>query len=292
MAKFQFHVQGAVWIDGQLSRADDARISVFDRGFLYGDSAFEVMRTYGKRPFREGEHLARLVGSCERLVMRLPLTAAELSAAIAQTIEASEQPECYVRVMVTRGVGPMSLDLSQADSPSVLVFALPLSPPPEGTYVEGVAVGLSQAARATDGTSAAGAKSSNYLASLLALHEVKQRGCHEALIVGASGDVIEGATSNVFAVRAGELFTPPIHAGILAGITRQAVIELATEQRRRVHEVPLAPSELFNADEVFITSSVREVVPVVRVDAVTIGAGRPGPVTLGLLAAYRVAAMH
>jgi branched-chain amino acid aminotransferase len=288
MAQFQ----GAVWIDGQLSRADDARISVFDRGFLYGDSAFEVMRTYGKRPFREREHLARLASSCERLVIRSPLSAAELSAAIAQTIAASEQPECYLRVMVTRGVGPMSLDLSQAEAPSVLIFALPLSPLPEGTYIEGMAVGLSKAARATDGTSAVGAKSSNYLASLLALHEVKQRGCQEALIVAPSGEVIEGATSNVFAVRAGELFTPPIHAGILAGITRHTVIELAVEQRRRVHETPLSPSDLFSADEVFITSSVREVVPVVRVDDVTIGSGRPGPVTQGLLAAYRVAAMR
>ena len=121
--------EGAVWIDGVLQRAAEARISVFDRGLLYGDSAFEVMRTYGKRPFRERAHLERLQRSCERLLIALPLGVSQLSAAVESAIEASQLAECYVRVMVTRGIGPMTIDLSAAQQPSVLVFALPLSPP-------------------------------------------------------------------------------------------------------------------------------------------------------------------
>lgn len=278
---------GAVWIDGLMQRAADARVSVFDRGFLYGDSAFEVMRTYDKRPFRESAHLDRLRRSCERLLIELSFSNAELSDTIARTIDASQLPECYVRVMVTRGVGPMNIDLAQARQPSVLVFALPLSPLPKNVYDSGIAVGLSRAARATDGTRAVGAKTSNYLGSVMALHEVKQRGCQEALILGPSGEVIEGATSNVFVVRQGELVTPPVDAGILAGITRQTVLELAAEQSLRVRESQLHPADLYRADEVFITSTVREVVPVVRVDDMVIGDGRPGSISLAILSAYR-----
>jgi branched-chain amino acid aminotransferase len=280
--------EGAVWIDGQLQRAQEARISVFDRGFLYGDSAFEVMRTYGGKPFRERAHLERLRGSCERLLIRLDLELAQLSQAIAQTVAAAQLPECNVRVMVTRGVGPMNIDLSQANQPSVLIFALPLHTLPAQLYEQGVAVGLSHAARATDGTRASGAKTSNYLGSVLALHEVKQRGCHEALIVGPQGEVIEGATSNVFVVRQGELLTPPSEAGILVGITRQTVLKLAAELGLRVHETQVHPTDLYRADEVFITSTVREILPVVRVDDVPVGNGKPGPLTQRLHAAYRL----
>mgnify|MGYP003546856892 CR=1 FL=1 len=278
---------GAVWIDGELQRAGDARVSVFDRGFLYGDSAFEVMRTYDKRPFREQAHLDRLRGSCERLLIPWMTSHAALSQVIASTIAASGLPECYVLAMVTRGVAPMNLDLSQANSPSLLVFALPLAPPPASVYEQGIAVGLSSAARATDGTRAVGAKTSNYLGSVLALHEVKQRGGQEALICGPTGEVVEGATSNVFVVRDGGLLTPPLEAGILAGITRQTVLDLAARTGLSVHELPLHPHDLYQAAEVFITSSVREVVPVVRVDDVVIANGRPGPITQRVLAAYR-----
>ena len=143
--------------------------------------------------------------------------------------------------MVTRGEGPLGVDLSEARVPSVLMFALPLRTLPAQLYEQGIAVGLVHMARATDGTSAAGAKTSNYLGSVLALHEVKQRGSHEAIIVGPLGEVVEGATSNVFVVRDGELRTPPIEAGILAGITRKVVLELAARLRLAMHEKPAAP---------------------------------------------------
>jgi len=279
--------EGSVCIDGNIQPAHEARVSVFDRGFLYGDSAFEVMRTYGGRPFREREHLERLRASCERLLIALPVSVERVSQDIARTIQASQLPECNVRVMVTRGVGPISLDLSEARTPCVLIFALPLRALPASVYEEGVAVGLCHAARATDGTRAMGAKTSNYLGSVLALHEVKQRGCHEALIVGPYGEVIEGATSNVFVVREAGLATPPMEAGILVGITRQTVLELASKLGLPVHETQLHPADLYRADEVFITSTVREIVPVVRVDDVAVADARPGPITRHLIDAYR-----
>ncbi|HEY2734960.1 MAG TPA: aminotransferase class IV [Polyangiales bacterium] len=261
-------------------------MSVFDRGFLYGDSAFEVMRTYRRIPFRQREHLQRLRTSCERILLRLPVGDEQLTRDIARTIDASSLDECNVRMMVTRGIGPLGLDLSQALEPSVLIFATPLHPPPSAAYEQGVSVGLVHAARATDGTAAQGAKTSNYLGAVLALHRVRERGCHEALIVGPHGEVIEGATSNVFVVRAGGLLTPPIEAGILAGITRLTVLELAARLSIPALETQVHPSDLYRAEEVFITSTVREIVPVVRVDDVTIGAGQPGPITRRVRAAY------
>jgi branched-chain amino acid aminotransferase len=280
-------MEGTVCIDGQLFAAAQARVSVFDRGFLYGDSAFEVMRTYGGRPFREREHLLRLQGSCERLLLPVTTSLQAWSAEIRRTIAASKLPECNVRVMITRGVGPMGMDLSEAKQPSVLIFALPLKTYPNELYERGVAVGLSHAARATDGTRAVGAKTSNYLSSVLALHEVKARGAHEAIVIGPHGEVVEGATSNIFMVRDGELLTPPIEAGILAGITRKTVIELAGSLGLTVLEANIHPADLYKADEVFITSTVREVIPVVKVDDIQIANGAPGPRTRQLLAAYR-----
>lgn len=282
--------EGAVSIDGVMYQAADARVSVFDRGFLYGDSAFEVMRTYARRPFRERDHLDRLERSCQRLLLPVTSGPAEWSAIVKRTIESSKLPECNVRVMITRGVGPMGLDLSEARAPTVFCFALPLHPPAPEVYENGIAVGLSHAARATDGTRAVGAKTSNYLGSVLALHEVKRSGAQEAIIVGANGEIVEGATSNVFLVRDGELATPPIEAGILAGITRKTVLELAFELGIKVHETQLHPHDLYRADEVFITSTVREVVPVVRVDDLVVAGGKPGPIAKRLLEAYRAQA--
>jgi branched-chain amino acid aminotransferase len=279
--------EGVVDIDGVLQPARDARISVFDRGFLYGDSAFEVMRTYGRVPFRAREHLNRLERSCARLRIAMPVDQAELARRVERAIAASSQPECWLRIVVTRGVGPLGLDLSSALAPSALVFALALKVPDERVYRDGIAAGLVHTIRTVDGTAAAGAKTSNYLASMLAFADVRERGCDEAIILGAGGEVVEGATSNVFAVRGGELLTPPISAGILEGITRRTVLELAAQRSIAVHERELWPDDLRSADEVFITSSIRELVPVTAIDGARVADGRPGPLTARLLAAYR-----
>jgi branched-chain amino acid aminotransferase len=278
---------GVVDIDGVLYAPDQAKISVFDRGLLYGDSAFEVMRTYGGRPFGERAHLERLGRSCERLQIGLQPGLQALQLRIARAIAQSGQSECYLRVVVTRGVGPLGLDLGGGYPPCVVIYALELHTPPEQVYEQGIAVGLVHTLRAVDGTPAAGAKSSNYLASMLALDLVKQRGAQEAVILGVRGEIVEGATSNLFVVHKGRLATPPASAGILEGITRRTVFELAQAAGMTCDERELSTDDLYDADEAFITSSIREIVPVVRAEDRMIGSGQPGPVYRALLAAYR-----
>jgi branched-chain amino acid aminotransferase len=279
--------EGWVDIDGVLHAAADARISVFDRGFLYGDSAFEALRTYGGRPFRCNEHLTRLTRSCERLRIPLPLSQVELEQRITAAIAKTGLAECYLRIVVTRGAGALGLDLSLAGRPSVLIYALALKTPDPAVYRDGIAVGLVQTTRVTDGNEATGAKASNYLASLLALDDVKQRGCQEAVLLGPRGEVLEGSTSNVFVVLGSGLATPPVAAGILEGITRREVLALTAEIGMRCEERTITAAELKAAREVFITSSIREIVPVVRVDDTLVGNGKPGSVVAALLAAYR-----
>jgi len=279
--------EGVVWIDGVLHAAADAKVSVFDRGFLFGDSAFEVMRTYGGAPFRLGLHLERLERSCERLLIDLRTPTRQLADEVAAVVAQSALDEAYVRLVVTRGSGPMGIAIGPELTPSVLIYALPLNVPASELYERGVAVGLKRVGRPTDGTGAEGAKASNYLGSVLAVNEVRARGGAEAIIVGPGGQVIEGATSNVFTVLDGSVRTPPPRVGILEGITRRTVMELCERRGRGILETQLHPQDLYSADEVFITSSIREIMPVVRVDDVLVGDGAPGPVARELLEGYR-----
>jgi branched-chain amino acid aminotransferase len=279
--------KGIVDVDGVQHRPEAARVSVFDRGFLYGDSAFEALRTYGGRGFRQRAHLERLARSCERLRIGLPLSIEALHERVESAVKATGLPECYLRIVVTRGVGVMGLDLGLGLSPSVVVYALEIKEQPAEMYERGIGVGLQHTYRSADGTPAAGAKTSNYLASMLALDAVKARGASEVLIVDAAGAILEGGTSNVFLVQGGALITPPLSVGILEGITRRTVLQLAAELGIGCEERTIMPLDLARADEAFITSSIREVVPVVKADDVVVGKGVPGAVTLRLLEAYR-----
>jgi len=280
-------IEGAVCIDGVLWRPEDAKVSVFDRGFLYGDSAFEVLRTYRGRPWCEREHILRLKRSCERLLIPFPVSLEQLSSETAIAVLNSCLADCSLRMVVTRGQGPMGLDLSLAQNPARLIYALPLHLPPPEVYQNGVSVGLIRSGRAVDGLAPYGAKSSNYLVNMLALNQVKERGCHEAVIVDHAGDIVEGSTSNIFVVHEGKLITPPAEAGILEGITRTQVISIANELSIPILESKIRPEQLEQCEEMFITSSIREIVPVIRVDELTIGDGQPGAVTMRLLQAYR-----
>lgn len=279
--------KGIVDVDGVQCRPEEGRVSVFDRGFLYGDSAFEAMRTYGGRGFRQRAHLERLARSCERLRIALPISIETLNERVEGAVKATGLPECYLRIVVTRGVGSMGLDLGLGTSPSVVVYALEIKEQPAEMYERGITVGLQHTLRSADGTPAAGAKTSNYLASMLALDAVKARGASEVLILDASGEILEGGTSNIFLVQAGALITPPLSAGILEGITRRTVMELAARLGIGCVERSIFAADLARADEAFITSSIREVVPVVKADDAVVGQGRPGPVCARLLAAYR-----
>jgi branched-chain amino acid aminotransferase len=278
-----------VMIDGAVVAPADAKVSVFDRGFLYGDAVFEVLRTYAGVPFALDEHIARLRRSAERVFIPLPVDDLTLRREVERAVAESGNDESYVRIVVTRGTGPLSLDPDTASHPLRVVLVENVSPPPREAYEHGVAAVLVHTRRAVDGTSAEGAKVSNYLANLLALREAKARGAHEALIVDSQGHVVEGASSNVFVVLGGRIATPPETAGILAGITRARILAAAVDLGMTVVERDIPVADLLGADEVFITSSIRELLPVVRVDDRPIASGTPGPVARALHARFRSA---
>jgi branched-chain amino acid aminotransferase len=279
----------AVVIDGQLLGPDDAKVSVYDRGFLFGDAVFEVLRTYGGALFAWDEHYARLRRSAGRVFIDVPVDGATLRAEVERALAATGNDESNVRIVLTRGTGPVTLDPGTAGAPLRVVLVEPVAPPPREAYAAGIAAVTIRTQRTADGTAASGAKVTNYLESLLAVREAKAQGAQEALVVDGRGDVVEGATSNVFVVKGGRLATPPVDAGILAGITRAHVLDAATAAGLPVDQRTLRPEDLYAADEVFVTSSIREVLPVVRVDGRTIGAGVPGPVARALHRAFRVA---
>jgi branched-chain amino acid aminotransferase len=280
----------AVSIDGAVVGPDEAKVSVYDRGFLFGDAVFEVLRAYDGKPFALGEHLARLRGSAARVGMVVPWDDASLGREVEVAIAAAGGGESYVRLVVTRGSGPVSLDPDTARAPLRVVLVERATPPPRAAYADGIAAVTVRIARAVDGTSAIGAKVTNYLPNLLALRAAKGQGAQEALVVDGAGEVVEGATSNVFALLGGRLVTPPESAGILPGITRRHVLVGASRAGIDAVEAPLQLEDLYEAQEAFITSSIREIVPVVKIDDRPIGAGSPGLVTRKLHRALRDAA--
>jgi branched-chain amino acid aminotransferase len=279
-------VTGKVSIDGQVVDGGEARVSVLDRGFLYGDSVFEVFRTYGGVPFAQREHLERLKRSADRLMIPMPVSLETLSSEVRATLAAAGAGEWYVRVVITRGTGPLTYDPSTATTPVRVIIAAPVSVPPPEHYERGVGVSLLHASRPTDDDRAAGAKASNYLANLLAVHEAKQKGAQEALMLGRHGQILEGASSNIFIVKDGAVRTPEPQTGVLVGITRATVLAAAVAEGIEFEEAEVRPEDLYGADEAFITSSIREVMPVVSADGRTIGSGAPGPVTGRLREGY------
>jgi branched-chain amino acid aminotransferase len=276
-----------VMIDGVIVPPEAARVSVYDRGFLFGDAVFEVLRTYAGVPFALDEHLGRLRRSTERVALSLPVAEGTIGAEVERAVAESRNIESYVRIVVTRGSGPLSLDPDTARDPLRVVLVEPLTAPGREAYANGIAAVTVRTRRTVDETSAVGAKVTNYLASLLAVREAKTRGAAEALIVDALGKVVEGATSNVFVVKGGRTTTPPESAGILPGITRAHILVAAAGLGPAVEERELMPDDLYEADEVFITSSIREVLPVVTVDDRRVGSGLPGPVCRKLHRALR-----
>ncbi|MET0410554.1 MAG: aminotransferase class IV [Polyangiaceae bacterium] len=274
-----------VMINGRVHAPEEAKVSVFDRGFLYGDSVFETVRTYRGRPFALDQHLARLARSAELVFIELPVPLVTLEAEVLQALAAAGNGESYVRVMITRGESALGLDTRLADHPSRVIIVADLNLPPARYYQDGIATVTYRTERATDATAAEGAKVGNYLVSVLAMRQASLAGAAEALIVDARGAVVEGATSNVFMLEGGTLVTPG--AGILQGITRAEVLKAAADLGLPVRFRAPSLDELLAADEAFITSSLREMLPVVKVDGTAIGTGRPGAQTLALHARFK-----
>jgi branched-chain amino acid aminotransferase len=268
-----------VSLDGVLVDPERAVISVFDRGFLYGDSVYEVIRTYQGAAFELDAHLARLEGSARRIGMALPVPLERIAAEVKEAQRATGREDAYVRIIVTRGAGPISLDPHLATNPQRIIIAMPVSPPPASVYEKGASVVLTSVRRNLRDAIDPRAKTGNYLNSVMAMAEAKERGAFEAIMLDHRDFVTEGASSNVFAVIGGVVLTPPLDAGILEGVTRTVVMRVARRAGISVLELPLTEPALVQAHEVFITSSIREIVPIVKVDDVTIGDGRPGATT-------------
>jgi branched-chain amino acid aminotransferase len=279
-------VTAFVMIDGRALVPDEARVSVFDRGFLYGDSVFETIRTYGGAPFALDEHIERLHSSAQRVFIELPVPPEQIAAEVREAVQAANNPESYIRVMVTRGSGPLGLDSDQVKDPVRVIIVGPLAPPPSSEYEHGIAVVSYRTRRAAEDTEAVGAKVGNYLVAVLAMREARKVGAAEALIVDAAGNVVEGASSNVFGLFEGRLVTPPEEAGILAGITRAHLLGVAGELGLDVRLEPLPLGLLMRADEVFISSSIRELLPVIRIDDQQVAGGAPGETTRRLHRAF------
>lgn len=280
---------------GELESGDRARIPAMDHGFLYGDSVYETFRTYGGRPFLLGPHLDRLERSLGRLSLICPRGRSGLEEEIHRTIgaygefmklEASRVPQLAARVVVTRGEGPIGLDISLCPEPRFLIYAAPIPDFPPELYTGGIPVVISSVTRNHPSALDPGIKSGNFLNNILAFRDAKEAGAREAILLGADGHVAEGTTSNVFIVEDGALATPSSY-GILDGITRATLLEEAREAGIPCREEAITVERLRGADEIFISSSVREVVPVTRLDGATIGDGRAGPLTSRLLELYR-----
>jgi branched-chain amino acid aminotransferase len=282
-------VTSLVLIDGRPMAPDAAKVSVFDRGFLYGDSVFETLRTYGGRPFALARHLQRLASSAARVFIDLPVSLEQLGREIESAIVGAGNAESYVRFTLTRGVGEaLGLDPGLSRHPLRVVIVTPLQPPAPELYRDGVAVITHRTERITDANAAAGAKVGNYLTAVLANREARLANAAEALLVDGRGRVVEGATSNVFAVLSdGTLVTPPESDGILLGITRETVLAVAAELAVPIRLESLPLDVVKGAAEVFISSSIRELLPVVGVDGAPIGNARPGAVTTRLLGGFR-----
>ena len=272
-----------VYIDGTLYDKEDAKISVFDHGFLYGDGVFEGIRSYGGKVFRLDAHLDRLWDSAKAIHLAIPTSKPQMAEAIRQTLAVNGIEDGYIRVVVTRGIGTLGLDPNRCACPQIVIITDKIALYPEEFYRKGLEIVTASTLRNHPAALSPRIKSMNYLNNILAKIEGLQAGCVEALMLNHKGEVAECTGDNIFLVRGGRLLTPPNDAGILSGVTRQAVIELAGQAGLATAEIALTRHDVYVADECFLTGTAAEVVPVVKVDARTIGDGTPGPITRDLM---------
>ncbi len=268
-----------IWINGTLYAKQDAKISVYDHGLLYGDGVFEGLRSYGGKVFRLEQHLDRLWNSAKAILLEIPMSRADMAKAIDETLKANGLEDGYIRLIVTRGAGTLGLDPNRTSHPQVIVITDYIAVYPEELYQQGLEIITASSQRNHPAALSPRIKSLNYLNNILAKIECLQAGCMEALMLNHKGEVAECTADNIFLVKGGVLLTPPTDAGILEGITRDAVIELARQSGYEVREISLTRHDVYIADEVFLTGTAVEVIAVVKVDSRKIGSGTPGPIT-------------
>ncbi|MCS6849709.1 MAG: branched-chain-amino-acid transaminase [Gemmataceae bacterium] len=268
-----------VWINGKLFDKADAKVSVYDHGLLYGDGVFEGLRIYGGKVFRLREHIDRLYESARAIKLEIPLSKEELIAAVGSTVQVNAKSQGYVRLVVTRGAGSLGLDPRKTSDPQVIIIVDDISLYPPELYEHGMDIVTVATIRNHPDALSPRIKSLNYLNNILAKIEAIQAGCLEALMLNHKGEIAECTGDNIFLVKRGVLKTPSLEAGILEGITRNSVIELARAAGIPVVEGPLTRHDVYTADECFLTGTAAEVIPVVKCDGRPIGLGKPGPIT-------------
>lgn len=276
-----------VYVAGKLVPKEQAKVSVFDHGLLYGDGVFEGIRVYGGKVFLEEEHIKRLYESAGAIRLQIPILPEEMKQAVRDTIAANSITDGYVRLVITRGAGTLGIDPQRTSNPQVIIIADTISLYPQEIYDNGLPLVTASTIRNHSGALSPRIKSLNYLNNIMAKIEGTDAGTVEALMLNHNGEVSECTGDNIFIVKDGVLKTPPPEAGILEGITRGAVMNLAKEAGLEVRETAMVRHDIYIADECFLTGTAAEVIAVISLDGRTIGSGKPGPVTQDLLERFR-----
>lgn len=276
-----------IYIDGKWFPKKEAKISVFDHGLLYGDGVFEGIRSYHCLVFKLKEHLTRLYESAHTILLKIPMSREKMTEVIVETLKRNRLPDAYIRVVVTRGVGDLGLDPEKCKRPTVIVITDKIVLYPDRLYAKGLEIITVPTVRNHPEAVNPALKSLNYLNNILAKIEANHAGCKEALLLNQQGYVAECTGDNIFMVKNGTLLTPPTYVGALKGITRSAILEIARRQKIAAEEKILTRHDLLNAEELFLTGTAAEVIPVVKLDGRTIGEGEPGKLTRSLMKAFR-----
>ncbi len=276
-----------IYIDGEFLSKAEAKVSVFDHGLLYGDGVFEGIRSYNGRVFKLDEHLERLYDSAKSIMLQIPIPIETMKEQVLETLRLNHLTEAYIRLIVTRGVGDLGLDPDKCPKPTIIIIADKITLYPPKFYEEGLEIVTASVRRNYAEAINPRIKSLNYLNNILAKIEGKQAGAEEVLMLNAEGYVVECSGDNIFWIKNEVLVTPPVHIGILEGVTRNSVIDLAREAGMRVEERVFTRHDLYITDECFLTGTAAEVIPVVKIDQRPIGDGQPGKITQKLIDAFR-----
>jgi branched-chain amino acid aminotransferase len=276
-----------IYIDGQLSPETDAKISVFDHGLLYGDGVFEGIRFYNGRVFRLEQHIRRLYDCAKSILINIPISPAEMIKAVCETVAANKLQDGYIRLVITRGVGPMGLSPFKCPKPSIIIIASSITLYPKEAYETGLTMATCATRRPSHDILSPQVKSLNYLNNIMAKVEAIQAGAEEGLMLNDVGLVAECTGDNIFLVRDGVITTPPLTAGALDGITRGVVFDIANELGIAIRERDISRHDVFIADECFLTGTAAEVIACVKLDQRSIGNGKPGSVTQKIVARFR-----
>ena len=276
-----------VYLNGQFLAEEDAKISVFDHGLLYGDGIFEGIRVYGGNVFLHSQHIDRLYESARAIRLQIPLSKEEMTKAVEETVKINNINDGYVRLVITRGAGSLGLDIRRTSNPQVIIIAATISLYPEEYYRDGLKLITASTIRNHPQALSPRIKSLNYLNNIMAKIEATDMGCIEALMMNHKGEVSECTGDNIFIIKDGVIKTPPTDAGILEGVTRNAVMQLARDAGYEMLEVTMTRHDVYVADECFLTGTAAEVIPVVSVDGRVLSDGKPGPITNEMLKRFQ-----